>query len=271
MSLSEYVLYENDIRNPESLRGFLRGTTKDEWTERFEFIYRRSKEYIALSKIVSDAYTKYNIYKNKHLYTDDKDTTCAMQSQLYSVYNKLTYKRFSLKFAVGKAFKERFPSIKNPSYEVEHYLYCCELHASHRLKGIEYNLPFPVETDSPPPAPINDFPVGVDESNPSDNNEPPPENKPPPKPVGKWEDLKVVRTKSKPLVIREVKKSAPKKHTLSMLLTQEKEKTRKLQEMLVQTVIQTAAPPRKFETGAPQTLGHTHEECSTSTTTAQNS
>jgi hypothetical protein len=58
-------------------------------------------------------------------------------------------------------------------------------------------------------------------------------DRPPSKPVGTWDDLKVVRTKSKPLVIKETRPHL-KKHTLSILLTQEKEKTRKLQDMLKQ-------------------------------------
>jgi galactose-1-phosphate uridylyltransferase len=101
------------------------------------------------------------------------------------------------------------------------------LYATHRLKGIEYSLPFsvvasPVPVASPVASPVeNEFEVVA--------------NKPPSKPVGTWDDLKVVRTKSKPLVIKE-KRPHPKKHTLSILLTQEKEKTRKLQDMLKQTI-----------------------------------
>jgi len=233
MSLSEYVRYENVFKC-----GFIRckqKTTKEEWTERFELVFKCSKNYMALNKQVSDAYINYLIYKNKYLYTDDKETTLSIKTDLYHKYYSEYKKQFDLKIPIIKAFKEKFPNIYNPDQEVGHYLFCCELYESHRLKGIEYNLPFPVETDSPP-ALLNDFPLGVEESKSSDNTEPPPENKPPSKPEGKWEDLKVVRIKSKPIVIREVKKPGPKKHTLSILLTQEKEKTRKLQEVLKQYI-----------------------------------
>jgi hypothetical protein len=218
MSLSEYVCYENSIRRFSILS--IRKTTKEDWTERFEFVYKSSKDYISLRKKISDAHVKYMTYKNKHLYTSAQDTRCEIQSELYKIYYYEYNKQFELSGRIIKAFKERFPNIKNPTYELEHhYINCCELYESHRLKGIHYNLPFPVEAETVT-VPVNEFEVAVEESKPV-------ENKVPEKPEGKWEDLKVVRTKSKPLIIKE-KKKYPKKHTLSILLTQEKEKTRKL-------------------------------------------
>ena len=147
-----------------------------------------------------------------------------MQTHLYSLYYHEMKKQENLKKTLLKAFSERFPTIKQASVELEHYLHCCELYATHRLKGIEYSLPFSVVAVASPvasPVPVeNEFEVVA--------------NKPPSKPVGTWDDLKVVRTKSKPLIIKE-KRPHPKKHTLSILLTQEKEKTRKLQDILKQT------------------------------------
>jgi hypothetical protein len=221
MSLSEYVCYENKIRRPESLRTYLLKTTKEEWTERFEFVYKFSKEYIALSKRMSDTYVNYVIYNNKYLYTNDKETTSVIHSQLYSVYEEIRYKQFQMRFSIGKKFSERFPSIINPSYEIEHYLYCCELYASHRMKGIEYNLPFHVETDASledlpfhvetdEQASLEDFKLRFDESSDNDVSK---------KSEETWEGLKVVRTKTKA-------------DTLPILLTQDKEKTRKLEEMI---------------------------------------
>jgi len=223
MSLSEYVRYENIFNS--GFQTYQRKTTKDEWTERFEFVYRCSKEYIAMSKSVSDAYINYIVYKNKHLYTDDKETTSAMILQLSRLYHNKYNKQCELKIPIVKGFKERFPNINNSASELEHYLHSCEVYASHRLKGIEYNLPFPVEIDlSSTP---EDFKLDVNKQMAS-------ENLVPQKPEGKWEDLKVIRSKSKPLIIKE-KKSYPKKHTLSILLTQEKKKTKKLEEMLENT------------------------------------
>ena len=240
MSLSEYVCYENKIRRPESLRTYLLKTTKEEWTERFEFVYKFSKEYIALSKRMSDTYVNYVIYNNKYLYTNDKETTSVIHSQLYSVYEQIRYKQFQMRCSIGKKFSERFPSIINPSYEIEHYLYCCELYASHRMKGIEYNLPFHVETDpqsslddfkliecdlpfhveTDEPASLEDFKLRFDESSENDVSK---------KSEETWEGLKVVRTKTKAIVTTE-----NKKHTLPILLTQDKEKTIKLEEMFKQ-------------------------------------
>jgi len=221
MSLGDYVRYENEIKRP--FRGCPRKTTKEEWTERFEFVYKSSAEYVALNKPVDDAYMNYRVYRNRNEYTSDKDTTSIMQTHLYSLYYDEMKKQEGLKKTLLKAFTERFPVIKQASVELDHYLHCCELYATHRLKGIEYSLPFSVVA-SPVPSPIpvpveNEFEVVAD--------------KPPSKPVGTWDDLKVVRTKSKPLIIKE-KRPHPKKHTLSILLTQEKEKTRKLQDMLKQ-------------------------------------
>jgi hypothetical protein len=221
MSLSEYVRYENIFNS--GFQTYQRKTTRDEWTERFEFVYKCSKEYIALSKSVNDAYINYIVYTNKHLYTSDKETTSAMRLQLSKVYHEEYNKQYKLKVPIIKAFKERFPNINNSASELEHYLDSCNEYESHRLKGIHYNLPFPLEPDVIP-LPVNDFQVKVEESRPV-------EHKVPQKPEGKWEDLKVIRTVSKPLIIKE-KKKYPKKHTLSILLTQEKEKTRKLQEIL---------------------------------------
>lgn len=230
MSLSEYVCYENKIRNPETGRSYLQKTTKEEWIDRLEFVYKRSKEYIALGKTKSDAYINYMNYNNKYLYTNDKDTKSITLSHLYSLYSEIRYKQFHLGCDIGRAFAERFqiPTIKNPGYviELEHYLYCCELYASHRLKGMHYNLPFPLEAETVTTQ-VNEFKVAVEVSKPVENTIPE-------KPEGKWEDLKVIRKISKPLIIKE-KKKYPKKHTLSILLTQEKEKTKKLQELLGQT------------------------------------
>jgi hypothetical protein len=221
MSLGDYVRYENEIKRP--FRGCPRKTTKEEWTERFEFVYKSSAEYVALNKPVDDAYMNYRVYRNRNEYTSDKDTTSTMQTHLYSLYYHEMEKQESLKKTLLTAFTERFPAIKQGSVELEHYLHCCELYATHRLKGIEYSLPFSVVASPVPVAsPVeNEFEVVAD--------------KPPSKPVGTWDDLKVVRTKSKPLVIKE-KRPHPKKHTLSILLTQEKEKTRKLQDILKQTI-----------------------------------
>ena len=223
MSLSDYVRYENIFNS--GFQTYQQKTTKEEWTERFEFVYKCSKDYIALGKAVSDAYINYIVYKNKHLYTDDKETNTAMRLNLYNLYYTEYKKQSDLKVLIVKAFKEQFPNINNSASELENYLNSCEVYASHRLKGIEYALPFPVETDKQEK--VNDFEVGVEEPI-------APENKPLNNRVGTWEDIvEVMRTKSKPLIIKE-KKKYPKKHTLSILLTQEKEKTKKLQEILGQ-------------------------------------
>ena len=224
MSLSEYVRYENIFNS--GFQTYQRKTTKEEWTERLEFVYKCSKEYIALSKVVSDYYVNYIVYKNKHLYTDDKETTSTNIFNLYMLYNNELKKLCVLKDPIIKGFKKRFPNINNSVSELEHYLDSCKEYASHRLKGIEYSLPFPVEND-PPPTP-EDFKLGVDEH---------PESKPPentPKSETTLEEfVELMRLKSKPLAIRE-KKTHANKHTLSILLTQEKEKTRKLEEMFKQ-------------------------------------
>lgn len=225
MKPSEYVCYENSIRRNSIIS--VRKTTKEEWTERFEFVYKSSKDYIALNKTISDAHIKYITYKNKHLYTNDQETTSEKQSELYNIYYDEYKKQSDLKASILKGFKERFPNIKNPLYELEqHYLYCCEVYTSHKLKGVEYNLPFPVETDVQP-IQINDFQVLVEESNPIENKLPLPQ-----KPSASLDDLLILMQKiSKAPIIKE-KKKYPKKHTLSILLTQEKEKTKKLQEIL---------------------------------------
>jgi hypothetical protein len=57
MSINEYVRYENIFNS--GFQTYQRKTTKEEWTERFEFVYRCSKDYIALSKSVDDAYVNY--------------------------------------------------------------------------------------------------------------------------------------------------------------------------------------------------------------------
>jgi hypothetical protein len=215
MSLSDYVRYENIFKR--SFYPCQQKTTKEEWTERLEFVYKCSKDYILLSKPVNDTYVNYRLYKNKELYTDDKETTSTIRLTLYDIYYNEYKKQCNLKIPIVKAFKERFPNINNAASELDHYLYCCELYASHKLKGIEYNLPFPVDSDVPASEDHK-----VEPSTPENVIQ---------KPEGKWEDLKVVRTKSKPLIIKE-KKKYPKKHTLSILLTQEKEKTKKLQQML---------------------------------------
>jgi hypothetical protein len=219
MSISEYVRYENIFNT--GFQTYQRKTTKEEWTERLEFVYKSSKDYIALSKAVSDAYVNYIVYKNKHLYTDDKETTWAMRSYLYNIYYDEYKKRYDLKIPIVKAFKERFPSINNSASELEHYLDSCEVYASHRLKGIEYNLPFPVEDDPKTP---EDFQLKI-EVKPSENTS---------KSETTLEEfVELMRLKSKPLAIRE-KKTHANKHTLSILLTQEKEKTKKLQEIIKQ-------------------------------------
>ena len=233
MSLSEYVCYENNIRRYSLIS--IRKTTKEDWTERFEFVYKSSKDYIALRKIISDAHVKYITYKNKHLYTCAQDTTCEIQSELYTIYYTEYSKQFDLSARIIKAFKERFPNIKNPTYELEHhYFHCCELYEAHRLKGINYNLPFSVDNDQPPTP--EDFQIRIEESKPPESK--PPESKPlESKPRQKVESLEelfeIMRLKAKPLGIRERKKNA-NKHTLSILLTQEKEKTKKLQEIIAQ-------------------------------------
>jgi hypothetical protein len=215
MSLNDYVRYENIFRR--SFRSCQQKTTREEWSKRLEFVYKSSKDYRALNKEVSDSYLNYMIYTNKELYTDDKETNSEMRLDLYDIYYKQDTKQCELKVPIVKGFKEQFPSINNPARELEHYLYCCELYDAHKLKGIEYNLPFDIETEPPPQ--VNEFKVKVEQVT------------EPEKPEGKWEDLKVIRKTSKPLIIKE-KKKYPKKHTLSILLTQEKEKTKKLQEML---------------------------------------
>ena len=215
MSLNDYVRYENIFRR--GIRTCQRKTTKEEWTKRLEYVYRCSKDYRALKKQVSDAYLNYIIYTHKELYTDDRETTSEMRLDIYDIYYKQYTKQCELKVPIVKAFKEQFPNINNPACELEHYLYCCELYEAHKLKGIEYNLPFDIETGTPPQ--VNEFKVKVEQITEPEKKE------------GKWEDLKVIRKTSKPLIIKE-KKKYPKKHTLSILLTQEKEKTKKLQEML---------------------------------------
>ena len=222
MSLSDYVRYENIFNS--GFQTYQQKTTKEEWTERFEFVYKCSKDYIALGKAVSDAYINYIIYNNKHLYTDEK-TTSVMIFNLYKLYYTEYKKQSDLKVPIVKAFKERFPNINNSASELENYLNSCEVYASHRIKGIEYALPFPIETDKPDQ--VSDFEVGVEEPI-------APENKPLNNPVVTWEDIvEVMRTKSKPFIIKE-KEKYQKTHTLSILLTQEKEKTKKLQEILGQ-------------------------------------
>lgn len=223
MSLSEYVRYENIFNS--GFQTYQRKTTKEEWTERLEFVYKCSKEYIALSKVVSDYYVNYIVYKNKHLYTDDKETTSTNIFNLYMLYNNELKKLCVLKDPIIKGFKERFPNINNSASELEHYLDSCKEYASHRLKGIEYSLPFPVENDPTP----EDFQLRIESK---------PETKPESKPSEKSETtleefVEFMRLKSKPLAIRE-KKTHANKHTLSILLTQEKEKTKKLQEIIAQ-------------------------------------
>jgi len=220
MSVSEYVSYYNEFER-RSFHVFERNTTKEEWAERFEFVYKCSNDYIALNKPVSDAYINYLVYKNKHLYTNDNETTSTMLWHLYENYYNKHKKQSALKFQILKIFKEKFPSIKKPACDIEHYIECCVLYESHRLKGKYYNLPFPVETNTPAPV---DFQVEV-----------PPENKCPQNSGGTWDGFTILEKKSKPslLGIKEKKKNV-KKHTLSILLTQEKEKTRKLQEILEQ-------------------------------------
>lgn len=195
-------------------------TTKEEWTQRFEFVYKSSKDYMALNKAKKDAYVDYVLYNHKHLYTDEKETTSAMETHLYKIYYNKQKNQSEIKANILKAFKEKFPNIKKPASDLEHYIHCCEIYASHRLKGIEYNLPFPVEDNTP--STQEEFKLGVEESM---------------KPVLKTleEFVDFFRTKSKPSLIgiKEKKKNV-KKHTLSILLTQEKEKTRKLQEILEQ-------------------------------------
>jgi hypothetical protein len=236
MSLSEYVRYENNIRRFSTIS--IRKTTKEEWTERFEFVYKCSKDYISLRKKISDAHVKYITYKNKHLYTSAQDTTYEIQSELYKIYYDEYNKQFELSARIIKAFKERFPNIKNPTYELEHhYFHCCELYEAHKLKGINYSLPFPMDNETPTTP--EDFKLGIDEplspeSNPTQVNPAetkPPESKPPQK-TESFEEF-LMRVKTKPLAIRQ-KKTYPKKHTLSILLTQEKEKTKKLQEIITQ-------------------------------------
>ena len=144
MSLSEYVRYENIFNS--GFQTYQLKTTKEEWTERFEFVYKCSRDYIALCKPVNDAYVNYIIYKNKHLYTGDKGTTSAMILQLSRIYTNEFNKQYKLKVPIVKAFKERFPSINNSASELEHYLDSCKEYDAHRLKGIEYNLPFPIES-----------------------------------------------------------------------------------------------------------------------------
>jgi len=229
MSLSEYVRYENIFNG--RFNTCQKKTTKEEWTERLEFVYKSSKEYILLSKAVSDAYINYIVYKNKHLYTDDKETTSAMRSYLYNIYYDEYKKQYDLKIPIIKAFKERFPNIYNSESELEHYLYSCEVYASHRLKGIEYSLPFPVETDALPIQ--EDFQLIIEETKTSEN-----------KITQNLESnlekfFECMRLKSTPLAIKQKKKHA-NKHTLSILLTQEKEKTKKLQETIKQATVNHA-------------------------------
>ena len=222
MSVTEHITYDNVF----TLSWFSvpeQKTTKEEWTERFECVYNCSSDYIALNKSVSDAYIQYITYKHKHLFTDDTETTSAMMWHLHGIYYNKYKTQSALKIPIIKAYKERFPSIKKPSCDVEHYIECCEKYASHRLKGILYDLPFQVETPDPAPDP---------------------EDKKPCVEGGVWWDtVKDQLIKSKAtgtgagagtgagVGIKEKKKNV-KKHTLSILLTQEKEKTRKLQEML---------------------------------------
>ena len=229
MSLNEYVRYENQI-----IRNCPRKTTKEEWTERFEFVYKSSKEYMALNKAESESRINYIVYTHKYFYTDDKETTSEMKSQLYKIYYDIHKKQSDLKVNLLKAFTESFPSIKTPSYHLDHYLHCCELYASHRLKGIEYNLPFPVEIDIPLSEEI--FNLEVESRTPELKTLQKPE-------VTLEEFIEVLRIKSNPsfIGIKEKKKNV-KKHTLSILLTQEKEKTRKLQEILGQKSPNEAVP-----------------------------
>jgi hypothetical protein len=216
MSLNEYVRYENQI-----IRSCPRKTTKEEWTERLEFVYNCSKDYMNLNKIVSDTHINYMLYKNKHLYTDDKETTTEIKSHLYKIYYDEYKKQSDLKLTILKCFTERFPTIKMPASQLEYYLYCCELYASHRLKGIEYNLPFPVETDVPTE---EDFKLRVEATQ---HNSSQPE-------VSLDKFVEILRTKMPSMIGIKEKKKNVKKHTLSILLTQEKQKTKKLQEILAQ-------------------------------------
>jgi len=219
MSLSEYVRYENIFNS--GFQTYQRKTTKDEWTERLEFVYKCSKEYIALSKVVSDYYVNYIVYKNKHLYTNDKETTSTIIFNLYMLYNNELKKLCELKDPIIKGFKERFPNINNSASELEHYLHSCKEYACHRLKGIEYSLPFPVENDPKTPEDFQ-LKIEVKDSENTSKSE-----------TTLEEFVELMRLKSKPLAIRE-KKTHANKHTLSILLTQEKEKTKKLQEIIKQ-------------------------------------
>ena len=145
------------------------------------------------------------------------------------LYKNKFKKLCELKDPIVKAFKEQFPNIYNSASELEHYLDSCIEYACHRLKGIEYSLPFPVENDVLPTP--EDFKLIIDE--PAS-----PESKPLQKSGTSLEEfLEYMRIKaSKPLVIRQ-KETYPKKHTLSILLTQEKEKTKKLQGMIQQSTV----------------------------------
>jgi hypothetical protein len=177
---------------------------------------------MSFNKKVSDAHINYMLYKNKHLYTDDKETTTEIMSYLYKIYYDEYKKQSDLKVNILKSFSERFPSIKMPCSQLEYYLYCCELYASHQLKGIEYNLPFPVETDVPTQ---EDFKLGVEATQ---HNSSQPE-------VSLNEFVEILRTKTPSIIGIKEKKKNVKKHTLSILLTQEKQKNRKLQDILAQT------------------------------------
>ena len=218
---SDYITY-NNLSRSNRLWFHLpqEKTTEEEWTQRFEFVYKSSKDYMALNKAKEDAYVDYILYNHKHLYTDAKETTSAMDTHLYKIYYNKNKNQSEIKANILKAFKEKFQNIKKPASDLEHYIHCCELYASHRLKGIVYNLPFPVETDT--------------EKNPEDFKVIEPENNISKVREGTWEEfMESMRLKAKPNTLRETKKHA-NKHTLSILLTQEKEKTRKLEEMFKQ-------------------------------------
>jgi len=179
MSESEYVCYEN---LPYQKWYYLpqQKTTKEEWAERFEFVYRCSKEYIALNKPVDEAYVNYVICRHKQLYTDDKESTRAMKFQLGNIYNNQYEKQSALKALILKAFKQRFLIIKKPARDLEHYIECCKLYESHRLKGMEYNLPFLVEFDTSVLVLADDFKLNINK--PAEDKPPedkPPEDKPP--------------------------------------------------------------------------------------------
>jgi hypothetical protein len=219
----DHITYENRLRYYRSPRN----ATKAEWTERLEFVYNSTREYVAQERIEDEAHLNWFEYRNRHLYTDDMTTSSSVRSELYEKYSIVAKKRKQLKDDVIKTFTERFNNvIKLPTYELEHYLTCCEIYAFHRVKGIMYELPF-VE------APFNEKPLN--ELHEEEAIQQPALISEVKAPVVQqtWDDLKVnIKTRKRAFVLPTKKSHAAKKHTLSILLTQQINQNKKLEEEL---------------------------------------